>query len=341
MSLDDFCYEEKLPFVKYLNEKVLLYCITLLAFAGIFLLLWIIQNYTFFEKAKILRGSLPKLPYGNLGDVVNKDITIYELLWKNYNRFRRKQCDIGGLFFFTKPVVVMIKPEYVQQILNDSNDLKEIYPGEHNESIGDVFSSNSANSFLKKYRESLRGVLSEKLTKYDFSTVLRSHILEMTSLAFGLDSLSFVEEINRVLKAKTEVKLRYHLSLCYPYLKNENASLYRILNSLFVDIIQTRTANDDSKDDIIQYFINVQRKSSVEQKFASRMLFDLYADVLIHTYSMGFACFCELTENEDVQDELLGEIRRFNKKHSMIDLANLEELEYLNAVVLGKFQHIV
>ncbi|XP_076259688.1 cytochrome P450 6B5-like [Rhynchophorus ferrugineus] len=334
MSLDDFCYEEKLPFVKYLNEKVLLYCITLLAFAGIFLLIWVIQNYTFFEKAKILRGSLPKLPYGNLDNVVNKDNTIYEMLWKNYNRFKRKQCDIGGVFFFTKPVVVVVNPECIQEVLDNSDNFKQVFPEQVSQNIGDIFTSNSANSFIQKYRESLRGVLSEKLQNYDFSTVLRSHLLEMASLAFGLNSPSLVEEINHILKAKTDAKLKYHLGLCYPLLKSRNSSLYRNLNSLFVDITQARKTNDNSYDDIIQYFMDFQRKSSTEPKIISRILFDLYADVLTHTYSVVFACFCELSKNEDVQDELLGEIRRYNKKHSVMDIDSLKELEYLNAVVL-------
>nr|QTM97442.1 Cytochrome P450 [Sitophilus oryzae] len=332
MDLESVCYEEKLPFLKYLNEKTLLYCITCLAFAGVFSLIWIVKKYTFFEKAKLARVKTPRFPYGNISDVINKETTLYEVLGKYYSRFKKKGYDVGGMFFFIKPVVIIVKNEYVRQILDSIENFSEVYPEQY-KLKSDIFDSSCVKVFLENYHVSLKGTILESLKKDDIHSVLRNYLLELVSLSFGVNSFEIIEELNLLLKLKTEANFRYNLSLCHPIFKNKNSALYSDFEGVFLDIMNDRKKNDIVKDDFFQFFINLFNESQCDTKEVSRELFNLFADSVIYSYSVILCSLYEMSRNTDIQDELIGEIRRYNKQGVVLNLDNLKELEYLNSVV--------
>nr|WIT94136.1 cytochrome P450 monooxygenase CYP393B3 [Euwallacea interjectus] len=337
MSLNSFCFTEQLTFLKYVNEYYLFYSITLLTFASLFALVWILQKYTYFEKIRLARASLPTFPYGNLKEVFKRETSLHVYLWKYYNRFKRKSCKYGGMFVFVKPALLIIDSAVSSKLNSDSESFEHVVPRESKLKREDVKKilqqTGSLNNYIRKFCYSTQGVLPEKLLKADISTTFKDFLLEATCLAFGFKPLDVVDEINELLKQKYQTSYRFYLSLCIPWLRTKRDKLDNDLKEILMDIVESRKKNDSDEIDLIESFISLYNSSEFAIRDISNELFHCFADTLTFSHSTLMMCLYELAGNREIQDEVLGEIRRFNKKNRNFDYENINELTYLDAVV--------
>lgn len=339
MNTDEVCVKEHLTFLKYINAKFLFYCIVTLTFIAVFTLAWILRKYTFFDKnkCKVPTGSVPTFPYGNFKEVVNQNISLHEFLWKFYNRFKKKAYKYGGLFLFTKPVLLIIDPAVIQSVNKNHKAFKSIYPSKlklENEQIKKIFSSKILDAFLENYSSSLKGSFPESSQRDECFTALRNHLLESICLIFGFNSSEMVEEINEIIKATTRTSYKYYFSLSYPLFKTHSNKLNSDLVETFLEIMDNRKKNDLKKDDFIQCFVEMYNESTnCSLNEIVNDIFNIFSSTLTHSYSTSLLCLYELSKNDDVQEDVIGEIRRFNKTNVPLTIDNLKEMTYLDAVI--------
>ncbi|CAG9766409.1 unnamed protein product [Ceutorhynchus assimilis] len=314
MNSDGICYKEQLTFLKYINANYLFYSITILAFASVFFLTWILSKYTFFEKQKIPRGKLPKFPYGNFRDVIKQETSLHVFIWKNFLRFKKRGCKFGGLFLFMRPVVILVE---------DDLRIKE----QPEKSLIDL-NKKVLNNFVNNFACTIKAPLQDKLEKnQDALFVLKEFLLESTCLLFGFQPNKIVEDINKLLKDKYKSTFKYYLYLTV--FKNIDNEVYN--QKVLLDIINQRKKNDLREHDLIDLFIKSYNESKLED--ITREIFNLFANILSYSSSTLLFCLYELANNEEIRGEVIGEIRRFTKKNTTITSENLDELNYLEAVV--------
>jgi len=92
------------------------------------------------------------------------------------------------------------------------------------------------------------------------------------------------------------------------------------------------------EDDLIQSFIELYNDSGYKIEDITDEAFNVFADTLTYSYSTVMFCLYELADNPEIQEELIGEIRRYNKKNKKLTNENLEELLYLDAIIKETFR---
>ncbi|XP_050294053.1 probable cytochrome P450 6a23 [Anthonomus grandis grandis] len=325
MNLNSVCFDEQLPFLQYINQYYLVYSLTLVSFATVFGLVWILKQYTYFEKHKIIRGKTPVIPYGNFGEVIKQEVCLHVFLWKQYKKFKSKQCKVGGLYLFLKPTLVDCSLSY--------SDLQQIFPREPGTPKQGIIKDQFLDSFVEKFNNSMKKALADKLTsKEEHVIVFRDFILESTCLAFGFNCFEIIEPINRLLKLRSNLSLKYYLSLIFPLLQTK--PLHKDLTIFLKEAMEQRKKTDKKETDFIQAFISFYNESTnISMNDLSEEVYNMFADMLTYSYSTLIFCLYELANAEEVQEELLGEIRRFNNKHGSFSYENIVELEYMDAVI--------
>lgn len=341
MDVDSICFKEQLAILKYINEHYLFYSITIFTFISLFVLVWILSKYTYFEKHKITRARIPTFPYGNFGDVIKQQHSLHLFIWKHYNKFKRKGCKYGGLFLFVKPVILITDSTIAANINKNNGSFVNMFPSEtklDQRDINKILNTDLLITFVEKYNYSVKGALPQNLLKNETSIVLREFLLESLCLAFGFHPFKMMEEINQLLRGKYNASLRYYISLLIPFLcKNQN-KLNSDLSEVFLEIMEDRKKNDLHENDFVQSFISMynQSNSNYTTEDITQELFNIFADTLTYSYSTLLLCLYELANNEEIQEEVVGEIRRFNKNNKKLTYTNIGDLIYLDAVVKGK-----
>lgn len=330
----DVCFNEKLTFLHYLNEHYLIYSITILTFASLYGLVWLLGKYTHFEKLKprLTKASLPRFPYGNFKDVIKHNTSLHVLLWKYYNRFKKKNCKYGGIFVFMKPAVVVVN----QSVSADHDQFETVIPQKSILKYNDlevILHPEVLGDFVKKFNYSVRQALPETLlNEDDVSSTFKNFLLEACCAGFGFRPFEMIEEINQLLKTRYETSLKFYLSLCLPYV---GTKLNQNLQDIFMEIVEFRKKNESDDNDLIESFISLYNHTDYSIADIASELFSCFADTLTFSYSVLMFCLYELAGSTEIQEELKGEIRRFNKKNRQVTYENLEELFYLDAVVKG------
>ncbi|KAJ8911715.1 hypothetical protein NQ315_013177 [Exocentrus adspersus] len=202
-------------FLSYFDENRLFYFLTTFTFAVIFIFIYILRVYTFFDTRSIPRAVRPSAPFGNIKDVVFQtqtaphiqDTTLHIYLWKYYNKFKRKQFKYGGIYLFFKPSILVVDSALQQKIaLNKS--VSDLHDKRFSQDIVMIFNDSNLESFLGKYnaiKDSLLMDLSDKCV----SVVMHNYFMETTSLAFGFKtSLDFFDNNKFTTKKKKRSKLQ-------------------------------------------------------------------------------------------------------------------------------------
>lgn len=333
----DICLNEKLTFLRYLNERYLIYTIIILTFASLYGLVWILRKYTHFEKLKprLTKASLPSFPYGNFKDVIKRNTSLHVLLWKYYNRFKKKNCKYGGMFVFMKPAVVVVD----QSVSADHDQFETVIPQKSilkNKDLGVILPPEVLEDFVKKYNYSVQQALPETILNEDVvSSTFKNFLLEAGCAGFGFKPFGMIDEINQLLQTRYETSFRFYLSLCLPFVENQHKKLNQDLQDIFMEIVEFRKKNESDDNDLIESFISLYNHTDYSIADIAKELFSCFADTLTFSYSALMFCLYELAGSTEIQEELKGEIRRFNKKNRQVTYENLEELFYLDAVVKG------
>lgn len=313
-------YSSSNGILDYLDEKKFLTYLTTITFVIIGIFLFIVSLYRYFEKEKIPRVAQPSAPYGNIKDVIYKDTTLYELVEKYYNKLKRKQLKFGGMYIFFKPSLVIVDSPLVREILLN----REVF-------IDVIRCSNKHLSEISRSAEVIEDILKNSCAtiekefvaslKHDpghFQDALHDFVLNSMCALFDMEkNHGLLNLINAEEKRATISSFRYYFSMTCPYYKRSRSLEIAIMNRKFkmnkCDIKENQTSNIENNADDIEYV-------------------NSFMENIIFAYHTSLFCLCELSRNMEIQEELIGEIRRFNNSDK-----NINELPYLEAVVKGKF----
>nr|UUB32656.1 cytochrome P450 CYP393A1 [Dendroctonus rhizophagus] len=332
MSSSNICLSEQFTFLNYINPHYLFYSIIIGTFASLFGLVWILKTYTYFEKQKITRGSLPTFPYGNFREIIKKNTSLHTFLWKYYNKFKRKKLRFGGLFLLVRPVIVAVDSSA------DSNGASlfpkacKLKPQE----AATLLNNDVSNCFIKNFNSSVKAAISETLLKSDAATVFKDYLLESTCLLFGFQGPQLVEEINELLEENFATSFKYYLRLCFPVLQKLQSPPKP--HKRLLELMEARKKNDSEANDLIESFTRLLNESDYTVDDIAEEVFNAFLDTLSFSCSSLLFCFYELAINSETQQELMGEIRRFNQKNEALTYENLGQMEFLNATVKETFR---
>ncbi|KAL1502202.1 hypothetical protein ABEB36_007378 [Hypothenemus hampei] len=334
---NNICLTKHFTFLKYVNQHQMFYFLTLFTFAVLFALVWILRKYTTFEKLRIPRASRPKFPYGNFSGVLKGETTLHIFLWKYHNRFKKKIYKYGGLFVFLKPVLLLTDVTVAEELTQEK--FLQICPKESKltkDNVETILRTGALRTFIQKFQYSVNTAIPEKLLNSHTETVIKEFLLESCCLAFGFKSFELLQEINE-LQQRYQISSKFYLFLTIPFFNRKKRKLCYDLEEYFIDILEDRKKNDSEETDLLEAFINLYNESEIPVAGIAEELFDLFSDILNYSYSAIMFCLYELSNHKEIQDELIGEIRRHNndKKSSAYDLL---KLVYLDAVVKETFR---
>lgn len=327
MSFSNICLSEQFTFLNYINPQFLFYSILIGTFASLFGLVWILRTYTYFEKQKIPRGSLPKFPYGNFREIVKANTSLHTFLWKYHNKFKRKKLRFGGLFLLVRPVIVAVEPSEASNGTSWFPKECKLKPQE----AAALLTNDLFNSFIKTFNSSVKSAIPETLLKSEAATVLKDYLLESTCLLFGFQAPQLVEEINELLEKNFATSFKFYLRLCFPVLQSPPKPHKRLL-----ELMGARKKNDSEANDVVEAFTRLLNDSDHAVDDIAEEVFNVFLDTLSYSCSSLLFCFYELAVNSETQQELMGEIRRFNQKNEALTYESLEKMEFLNATIKGK-----
>lgn len=310
-----------------------MYCLTLFTFIVIALLLSVKNKLTFFERHQLQHSRSSNAIFGHFYDVIFGKSAFFYHVWKYYNYFKRKHYKYGGLFIFLKPAVLIIEPQLIDKVLK-----------ENKESLIDVFlpcySTNSVlynkfefDNFLNNnYDKRIEGLEDKGLS---VSEKCHKLISSCVSELIGIDSNDYCDVIKE-LKTLLQFNGLRLFSTCYP-LFNKSHKSYE-LKQILKKCANIRKKNDIRKDDLLQFLIDndfISKTSEVDQ------FINLIANISCNIYSTVLFCLQEMCIQKDIQDELIGEIRRFKNENKKLSIETLNDLIYLNTVVKGKIKKLL
>lgn len=333
----DSCYYNQNSFFDYFDENKVISFITSFTFIVIFIFIYILKAYTFFDKRRIPRPVNPSAPFGNIKDVLFQDTTMYVYLWKYYNKCKRKGFKFGGFYLFFKPSVLIMNPLLMQKILREQKCVSDI---PHRKSFFrdnraiDLCTNDNLENFLIKYNLIKDSLLTD-LSDTNISAIIHNFFMETTSAAFGFKtSLKVLTIVNSLLSSKTESSFKYYFTLVYPlFRRNDNSS--QEMQAIIKDITDYRKKNDIRETDLIQSFIDLSNKGNYDINDMVLEIFNIFIDNIVYSCSTLLFCLYELASNKDVQQNLFQEIIRFNKGNKFIQLKDLKQLSYLDGTVKG------
>ncbi|ERL91318.1 hypothetical protein D910_08650 [Dendroctonus ponderosae] len=331
MSFSNICLSEPFTFLNHINPHYLFYSIIIGTFASLFGLVWILKTYTYFEKQKVTRGSLPKFPFGNFREIIKENTSLHTFLWKYYNKFKRKNLRFGGLFLLVRPVIVAVDP-------SAASNGTSLFPKECKlkpQEAAALLNHDVSNCFIKSFNSSVKAAIPETLLKSDAATVLKDYLLESTCLLFGFQAPQLVEEINELLEENFATSLKFYLRLCFPVLQKFQSPPKP--HKRLLELMEARKKNDSEANDLIEAFTLLLNGSDYTVDDIAEEVFNAFLDTLSYSCSSLLFCFYELAINSETQQELIGEIRRFNQKNEALTCENLGRMEFLNATIKGMY----
>jgi len=221
----------------------------------------------------------------------------------------------------------------VQSVNKNQESFKNVFPEKlrlDQKKVIKFIKNKVLEVYLEQFNYSLKGSLPESIQSNDCFSAIRNFLLESICLAFGFKSFEMTDEVNDLIKEKTSISFRYFFSLGYPLFKPNQDKLKSDLKELFLEIMENRKENDINKDDFIQGFIEIYNESNCAFDDIVNDVFDIFVTMLTCSYSTNVLCLYELAKNKDIQEDVIGEIRRFKKR---LTYKNLKELPFLDAVV--------
>lgn len=318
----------------YIDENKFFSFLTTATFVIIGTFLYIVSLYRFFEKQNIPTITQPTAPYGNIKDVVNKDITLFELISTFYFKLKKKGCKYGGMYLFFKPGIVLVDTSLINEILLNKTVFIDVNTNESNHEItsGLFVSSEIIKEFLNNLSATIRNdfVISLRRDNRTFKDFLYKFVLDSMCDIFGLEK----NDVNQTLiatseKDMTDSSLKHHFLLTYPFFKLNKIKDW---NVIVQNIILKRKKRDIRKKDILQSIID--SLNEIEQISGSWLIeyLNKFIKNIIYTYHSSLLCLYELSKDINIQKELIGEIRRFDNGDK-----DLNAIPYLEAVVKGKY----
>ncbi|CAH0550011.1 unnamed protein product [Brassicogethes aeneus] len=308
-----FCDEEIKFFMK---ESTFIYCITSFTFLVVGFFILVQRAFSFFEKKGIPRGGVPRVPFGNVKDVIYQECNFNIHLWKYYNRFKRKKFHFAGLYILFKPFVMMMDPFLIYTVLTDKKHFQS------QKDISKLFKDEIQDQLLEKY-----DTLEEIIYK---SLVEKSYNLDYESLdAFFVETSSAILGLPITQNKKYSSNLLHYFSLCHESvwkIFTPNSSYNKNLKSQIANEILRRKKNDLRKFDLINS-LSENNTSDFEE------ILDFCFDSMEYSKSITQFCLYELCQNSDIQQEIIGEVRRFRKDERKITRKNLNQLAILDATI--------
>lgn len=323
-------YSSSNGILDYLDENRFFSFLTTSTFVIIGTFLYIVSLYKYFEKVNIPRIAQPSLPYGNITDVINKDTTLFELTSKYYKKLKKKGLKYGGMYLFFKPGVILADTPLIVEILQNKTTFSDVIINKNNTKMLDVISlSEILDEYLKYSSSAIKDKFVKSLTenKQQFQKSLYEFVMDSVCVIFGIDKNENTSRlISAVEKDMTSSSFKHYFNLVYPYF---NQIKYEELISVISNNMLNRKKNDIRVKDVLQNILD----NETDEK-SSGLLY-VYINCIIKNiiYSFNSTLFClyEITKHTDIQEELQGEIRRFNSSNK-----NFSDLPYLDAVIKGK-----
>lgn len=336
-----YCSPPSWSVLNYLDENKLFTCITSLTFLTIAVFLYILNSYTVFEKRKIPRAVRPSAPFGNIKEVIFQDTTLYVFLWKYYNKFKRKKCKLGGFYLFFQPGILLVDSNFTNKIwlnVTDFDDLNTRKTSALCKKIVDFSEEHVSKDFVKEFGSTEKRLLENIQEKPEaFSEALYKYLVDTSCLIFGIENtLAITNLLDATKKQKYTSGFLNFFKLFHPYFSKQH-SVYKSWKQIIENTIIIRKKTDIKTSNLLQKLIEALNETKEnESKEIFDELFEIFVDNIIHSYSSILWCLYEISQNSEIQEELLGEIRRYNKENESLDLNKLEELSFLNAIVKGK-----
>ncbi|KAG5863608.1 hypothetical protein JTB14_025728 [Gonioctena quinquepunctata] len=304
---------DKTSYLYYIDENKLFSCITTFTFAVLGIFLYILRSYTFFEKYKIPRAIRPSAPYGNVKEILFQNTTMYIYLWKYYNKFKRKGFKFGGFYIFFKPCILAVHPSQTFKILSDEKGFEDLYHKKYvkdSKKVVKIFSDHILEQLIYISKDLKANFLEKIGESRPFTEVLHNFLIQSACSTFGFGKES-KDILNGMIEEKNRSSFCHYLKLVLPLFERKKSN-----HELRKNIKDTYTLmEDEESEEIVQELI------------------DIFVENVLHSYSTVVFCLYELASHREIQDDLIGEIRRFNKNNSTISLENLHHLIYLEAIV--------
>nr|CAH7758855.1 unnamed protein product [Callosobruchus chinensis] len=297
----------------YIDEKTFFTAITSITFAVLFLFLYILHAYTFFDKNKIKGCATPAAPFGNLNDVIFHNDSWYMFLRKHYNRLKRRKWPLGGLYLFFKPSILISDQILIERII--------LCQKENDDEFDTLFSKDVMQNTLEKI-DPICDECNELLNKQPCDRILYNFFLKTAKLLFGF-SISD-KNLEGIIKGKSCSSFKHYLGMAYSCFKSKN--IYNHVKTAIQQELKNRKKNDIKNSDILQSLKKIDSKviENLSEIFIENILFSTLSTML---------CLYELSQDETIQEELVGEIRRLFAKKSDMQVDYLDHLPYLEAVV--------
>ncbi|CAG9821313.1 unnamed protein product [Phaedon cochleariae] len=335
-----YCSPASSSFLNYIDESQLFSAIGGITFITLTIFWYILRSYTFFDKHHITaRAVRPKAPFGNIKEVINQNTSLYIYLWKYYNKFKRQGNKFGGFFLFLKPGILLVHPALTYKILTDKKLFEDVSRKnqlelEDSKKISKMFDKHALENLILKF-ENLKSQFIQNIgSDNDPSWCIYNFLVETSCTAFGFKFEKNLKSIvDRMVEEKTSSNLSHYFHLVYPYFVRKQT--YKELKIYVQAVIDSRKKNDTREYDVIQNYIDFLNEDVPPdaEKLIIEEILDIFIDNIHQTYSAVSFCLYELASNCEIQLDLIGEIRRFNKANIPINLSNSHQLIYLEAIV--------
>ncbi|VEN52049.1 unnamed protein product [Callosobruchus maculatus] len=297
----------------YIDEKTFFTTITSVTFAVLFLFLYILHAYTFFDKNNIKDCATPAAPFGNLNDVIFHKDSWYMFLRKHYNRLKRKKLPFGGLYLFFKPSILISDQILIERLILSQK--------ENNEVLDTLFTKDVMQNTLEKI-DSIYDECNELLNKQPCDRILNHFFVKTARLLFGFSIDD--TKLENSMKGKSYSCFKHYLGVAYSCFKSKN--IYSHITASIQQELQNRKKNDIKHSDILHNLTKIDSNviENLSEIFIENILFSTLSTML---------CLYELSQDDTIQEELVGEIRRLFAKKGKMQFQYLDHLPYMEAVV--------
>ncbi|CAH1971238.1 unnamed protein product [Acanthoscelides obtectus] len=297
----------------YIDEKTFFTALVSITFFVLFLFLYILHAYTFFGKIRIKDCATPTAPFGNLSDVIFHNDSWYMFLRKHYNRLRRKKLEYGGLYLFFKPSMLISDQALIERLI--------LYQKENDEIFDNLISKDVIQNALEKM-DPIFEECNQLLTREPYGHIFYKFFLNTSELLFGF----IVDEkyLQNSIKEITSSSFKKYFSIAYSCFNNKNPYFY--VKASIQRELESRKENDIKQNDILQ---NLSKVDST----AIENLSEIFIENIFYSTLSTILCLYELSQDDTIQEELVGEIRRLFAKEGKMQFEYLDRLPYMDAVV--------
>jgi hypothetical protein len=313
-----------------MEQDWFLYSITLFTFIVIFTFCYIRHVFTYFERKRISSTTHPNFPFGNIYDVVFQKTPMFMQLWKFYNRFKRKNCKLGGFYVFLKPAVLIIDSQLTKAVLSADNNYFRDLDDANRSDLNGKLSDKILDDILKGIQEAwLKTTTDVEDGEVNFSEMVDLKLVEIgVREFFGME----IEHFRHLNEKRMLCNFQKLVSMCYAefgnfFKKFENKN--KKLSDVVKRIDESRKSDDN--DNVLQTLL-------VDGYSVSEIVDVMICltDNLKKANNLVLFTLYELSINKEIQEDLRGEIKRFKKGKLLSSVSQLEELSYLETVIYGK-----